>query len=92
LQEKGLDTVEANIALGFDADPRDYGIGAQILVSLGIKKMRLITNNPTKRVGIESYGLEVVDTVPLEIIPNPINIGYLQTKKDKMGHTFSHLE
>lgn len=92
LQEKGLDTVEANIALGFDADPRDYGIGAQILALLGVKKMKLITNNPTKRVGIESYGLEVVETVPLEIKPNPINIGYLQTKKTKMGHILSHLE
>jgi 3,4-dihydroxy 2-butanone 4-phosphate synthase/GTP cyclohydrolase II len=92
LQEKGLDTVEANLALGFEADSRDYGIGAQILVALGVKKMRLITNNPTKRVGLESYGLEVVDTVPLEMAPNPINLGYLQTKKSKMGHILRHLE
>ncbi len=91
LQESGLDTVEANLALGLPADARDYGIGAQILVALGVKKMRLITNNPTKRVGIESYGLEVVETVPIEIKPNPININYLQTKKDKMGHIFRHL-
>jgi 3,4-dihydroxy 2-butanone 4-phosphate synthase/GTP cyclohydrolase II len=91
LQEGGLDTVEANLALGLPADARDYGIGAQILVALGVKKMRLITNNPTKRVGIESYGLEVIETVPIEIKPNPININYLQTKKDKMGHIFRHL-
>ncbi len=91
LQEGGLDTVEANLALGFPADARDYGIGAQILVALGVKKMKLISNNPTKRVGIESYGLEVVETVPLEIQPNPINIGYLQTKKEKMGHIFRHI-
>ncbi|OGU61304.1 MAG: bifunctional 3,4-dihydroxy-2-butanone 4-phosphate synthase/GTP cyclohydrolase II [Ignavibacteria bacterium GWF2_33_9] len=91
LQEGGMDTVDANIALGFPADPRDYGIGAQILVSLGVKKMKLITNNPMKRVGIESYGLEVIETVPLEIKPNPINIEYLKTKQSKMGHTFRHL-
>jgi 3,4-dihydroxy 2-butanone 4-phosphate synthase/GTP cyclohydrolase II len=91
LQEGGLDTVEANLALGFPADARDYGIGAQILVGLGVKKMKLISNNPTKRVGIESYGLEVVETVPLEIQPNPINISYLQTKKEKMGHIFRHI-
>jgi len=91
LQEGGLDTVEANLALGFPADARDYGIGAQILVGLGVKKMKLISNNPTKRVGIESYGLEVVETVPLEIQPNPMNISYLQTKKEKMGHIFRHI-
>lgn len=92
LQEKGLDTVEANLALGFEADPRDYGIGAQILALLGVSKMRLISNNPQKRVGLESYGLEVIDTVPLVIEPNPINIGYLHTKKIKMGHILPHLE
>ncbi len=86
LQEGGLDTVEANVHLGFAPDPRDYGIGAQILQMLGIKKMRLITNNPIKRVGLESYGLEVVELVPMEIHPNKHNIGYLNTKKTKMGH------
>ncbi len=86
LQEEGLDTVEANEELGFAPDPRDYGIGAQILADLGVKKMRLMTNNPTKRVGIESYGLEIVETVPIEIEPNPINYDYLYTKKAKMGH------
>ncbi|MFM8840095.1 MAG: bifunctional 3,4-dihydroxy-2-butanone-4-phosphate synthase/GTP cyclohydrolase II, partial [bacterium] len=73
LQEKGLDTVEANVQLGFQPDPRDYGIGAQILASLGVRKMRLLTNNPTKRVGLESYGLEVVERVPIEMAPNPTN-------------------
>ena len=91
LQEKGLDTVEANVQLGFQPDPRDYGIGAQILASLGIKKMRLLTNNPTKRVGLESYGLEVVERVPIESVPNSVNEGYLQTKKVKMGHLLTHI-
>lgn len=86
LQETGLDTVEANEELGFPPDPRDYGIGAQILVDLGVKKMKLITNNPTKRVGLESYGLEITDLVHLEIEPNEINKDYLTTKKVKMGH------
>ena len=86
LQEKGLDTVEANVQLGFQPDPRDYGIGAQILASLGVRKMRLLTNNPTKRVGLESYGLEVVERVPIEMAPNPTNRDYLETKKVKMGH------
>lgn len=92
LQEKGLDTVQANEALGFAPDPRDYGIGAQILVSLGVKKMRLITNNPTKRVGLESYGLEVVELVPNEVEPNEINYNYLLTKKNKLGHILHNLE
>ena len=91
LQEKGMDTVEANIHLGFDADPRDYGIGAQILASLGIKKMKLITNNPQKRVGIESYGLEVTEQIPIEIEPNDYNKDYLLTKKHKMGHVLNYL-
>ena len=91
LQEMGYDTVEANTELGFPPDPRDYGIGAQILSNLGIKKMRLITNNPKKRVGLESYGLEVCELVPLEIQPNLINIKYFETKKEKMGHIFSHI-
>ena len=91
LQEKGLDTVEANVQLGFQPDPRDYGIGAQILASLGIRKMRLMTNNPTKRVGLESYGLEVIERVPIEMQPNPVNRDYLETKKVKMGHLLTHL-
>lgn len=91
LQEQGLDTVEANVQLGFQPDPRDYGIGAQILASLGVRKMRLLTNNPTKRVGLESYGLEVVERVPIEMPPNPTNRDYLETKKVKMGHLLTHL-
>ena len=86
LQEEGKDTVEANEALGFKADLRDYGIGAQILVDLGVKKMRLLTNNPKKIVGLTSYGLEVVDRVPIEITPNENNYDYLETKRTKMGH------
>ena len=91
LQEQGFDTVEANEELGFLADPRDYGIGAQILSALGIKKMRLITNNPKKRVGLESYGLEVVERVPIEVEPNSVNMNYLLTKKNKMGHLLHNL-
>lgn len=91
LQESGLDTVEANVHLGFAADPRDYGIGAQILQMLGVRKMKLITNNPIKRVGLESYGLEVVELVPMEIQANKHNLGYLSTKKTKMGHFLNHL-
>ncbi|MDL2315799.1 bifunctional 3,4-dihydroxy-2-butanone-4-phosphate synthase/GTP cyclohydrolase II [Desulfovibrio sp. OttesenSCG-928-A18] len=86
LQDKGLDTVEANIKLGFKPDLRDYGIGAQILVDLGVRKMRLMTNNPKKIVGLEGYGLEVVERVPLELEACPSNAAYLQTKKEKMGH------
>ncbi|MFP4529354.1 MAG: bifunctional 3,4-dihydroxy-2-butanone-4-phosphate synthase/GTP cyclohydrolase II [Candidatus Kapaibacterium sp.] len=91
LQEKGLDTVEANEQLGFTADPRDYGIGAQILAKLGIRKMRLMTNNPKKRVGLIGYGLEVAELVPLEIEPNEINRNYLKTKKYKLGHLLHNL-
>jgi 3,4-dihydroxy 2-butanone 4-phosphate synthase / GTP cyclohydrolase II len=87
LQEEGLDTVEANLQLGFDMDNRDYGIGAQILHDLGISKIRLITNNPKKRVGLMGYGLEIVDNVAIEIAPNQHNEKYLQTKRDKLGHT-----
>lgn len=91
LQEQGLDTVEANLSLGFQPDPRDYGIGAQILVDLGVRKMRLMTNNPKKRVGLQSYGLEVSELVPLEIPANVDNQQYLETKRDKMGHILRHL-
>lgn len=87
LQEGGLDTVEANLQLGFDMDNRDYGIGAQILHDLGVSKIRLITNNPKKRVGLMGYGLEIVDNVPIEITPNPHNEKYLLTKRDKLGHS-----
>lgn len=86
LQEKGLDTVEANHALGFDADLRDYGIGAQILAALGLKNIRLLTNNPKKIVGLEGYNLNVTQCVALEIEPNALNINYLRTKKNKLGH------
>jgi 3,4-dihydroxy 2-butanone 4-phosphate synthase/GTP cyclohydrolase II len=86
LQECGHDTVEANIALGFKPDLRDYGIGAQILVDLGVHKMRLMTNNPKKIVGLEGYGIEITQRVPLEIHPNENNIKYMKTKQDKMGH------
>ncbi|MBO4662957.1 MAG: bifunctional 3,4-dihydroxy-2-butanone-4-phosphate synthase/GTP cyclohydrolase II [Bacteroidaceae bacterium] len=86
LQERGDDTVDANIHLGFDPDLRDYGVGAQILRELGIGKIRLLTNNPTKRVGLEGYGLEIVENVPIEITPNIYNERYLHTKKERMGH------
>lgn len=86
LQEKGLDTVEANIKLGFKPDLRDYGVGAQILVDLGVRKMRLMTNNPRKIVGLEGYGLKVIERVPIEIKPNEKNLCYLKTKKQKLGH------
>jgi 3,4-dihydroxy 2-butanone 4-phosphate synthase / GTP cyclohydrolase II len=86
LQENGMDTVEANIELGFKPDLRDYGIGAQILRDLGVKQMRLMTNNPKKIVGLNAYGLEIVERVPIEIQSNPSNEFYLQTKKDKLGH------
>lgn len=86
LQQNGRDTVEANIELGFQADLRDYGIGAQILRDLGVKKMRLMSNNPTKRAGLVGYGLEVMENIPIEIASNQHNEGYLKTKRDKMGH------
>ena len=86
LQEEGYDTVDANVHLGYDPDERDYGVGAQILSMLGVKKMRLITNNPVKRVGLEAYGLEIVENVPIEIAPNPHNERYLRTKQERMGH------
>ncbi len=86
LQEEGYDTVDANVHLGFKPDERDYGCGAQILRQLGVHKMRLLTNNPTKRVGLEAYGLEIVENVPIEITPNKYDYKYLKTKKDRMGH------
>ncbi len=91
LQEEGYDTVDANLCLGFKADERDYGCGAQILRMLGVQKMRLITNNPVKRVGLEAYGLEIVENVGIEITPNEYNLRYLKTKKERMGHTL-HLK
>jgi len=86
LQENGMDTVEANLHLGFPMDKRDYGIGAQILRHLGITKLRLISNNPKKRAGLLGYGIEIVDAIPIEVAPNPHNEKYLQTKRDKLGH------
>lgn len=86
LQDNGMDTVEANIALGFAPDLREYGIGAQILVDLGLHEIRFLTNNPKKIIGFEGYGLKVVEQIPVVVSPNPHNIGYLETKKNKMGH------
>lgn len=86
LQEAGMDTVEANLKLGFGMDERDYGVGAQILRALGITKLKLMSNNPRKRAGLKGYGLEIVDTVPIEVAPNPHNEKYLTTKRDKLGH------
>ena len=91
LQEEGYDTVDANVHLGYDPDQRDYGVGAQILRQLGVTKMRLLTNNPVKRVGLEAYGLEIVENVPIETTPNPYNERYLHTKQERMGHTL-HLK
>lgn len=86
LQEQGDDTVEANIHLGFRPDERDYGVGAQILCEMGAKKLRLMTNNPVKRVGLESFGIEIVENIPIEIAPNEYNVRYMRTKKEKMKH------
>jgi 3,4-dihydroxy 2-butanone 4-phosphate synthase/GTP cyclohydrolase II len=92
LQEHGADTVEANEALGFAPDPRDYGIGAQILHDVGVRTMRLLTNNPSKRAGLEGYGLSIVERVPLETRPTPENLGYLKAKREKLGHLLSNVE
>ncbi len=92
LQEKGMDTVEANIHLGHKADERDYGVGAQILSEIGVHKMRLITNNPVKRIGLEAYGLEIVENVPIEITPNEYNEFYMKTKKERMGHMLRNMK
>ena len=86
MQDDGLDTVEANEALGLPADSREYGIGMQILVDLGVSRLRLMTNNPIKRSGLEGFGLEIVERVPIEVTPNAHNADYLRTKREKMGH------
>jgi 3,4-dihydroxy 2-butanone 4-phosphate synthase/GTP cyclohydrolase II len=92
LQDQGQDTVEANLALGFKPDLRDYGIGAQILFDLGVRRIRLMTNNPRKVIGLQGYHLEIVERVPIEIPPNPMNKRYLKTKKEKLGHIFTAAE
>lgn len=86
LQEEGMDTVDANLCLGFKADERDYGVGAEILRSIGVRRMRLLTNNPVKRIGLEAYGLSIQEIVPIEVAPNQYNERYLKTKQDRMGH------
>jgi 3,4-dihydroxy 2-butanone 4-phosphate synthase/GTP cyclohydrolase II len=92
LQEEGMDTIEANVALGFKPDHRDYGVGAQILRLLGITKMRLMTNNPAKRVGLQGYGLEIEERVSIEMPTYPENETYMRTKRDKMGHELPNLD
>ena len=92
LQEEGMDTVDANVHLGFDPDERDYGVGAEILRQLGVRKMRLLTNNPVKRVGLESFGLEIIENVPIEIPTNSFNQRYMMTKRDRMGHILKNLK
>jgi 3,4-dihydroxy 2-butanone 4-phosphate synthase/GTP cyclohydrolase II len=92
LQENGLDTVEANLQLGFGMDDRDYGVGAQILRYLGITQLRLLSNNPRKRAGLKGYGLEVTEVIPIETSPNSYNLKYLETKRDKLGHDILNKE
>ena len=92
MQDAGDDTVDANLKLGLPADAREYGIGAQILVDLGVRSMRLLTNNPAKRAGLEGYGLSIIERVPLETRPTEENIGYLRTKREKLGHLLENLE
>jgi 3,4-dihydroxy 2-butanone 4-phosphate synthase/GTP cyclohydrolase II len=92
LQEEGLDTVEANLELGFPADAREYGIGSQILADLGLSTIRILTNNPRKITGIEGFGLRVVEQVPIEVSPNAENRRYLEAKRDKLGHRLHHQE
>ena len=92
LQEQGLDTVDANLDLGLPSDSREYGIGAQILVDLGITTMRLITNNPTKRGGLEGFGLEITERVPSVVSVNPENLAYMRTKRERMGHLLEGLD
>lgn len=92
LQEEGFDTIEANIHLGHRADERDYGVGAQILNILGVKEMKLMTNNPIKRIGLEGYGLKIVQNIPIEVTPNPFNRFYMRTKKERMGHTLDKID
>ena len=92
LQEDGMDTVDANLHLGFDADERDYGVGAQILREVGVTQIRLLTNNPVKRIGLEAYGLSIIENVPIEITPNPYNTFYMHTKKTRMGHVLEYVK
>jgi 3,4-dihydroxy 2-butanone 4-phosphate synthase/GTP cyclohydrolase II len=92
LQEEGMDTVDANLHLGFNADERDYGVGAQILREVGVTKIRLLSNNPVKRIGLEAYGLSIVENVPIEIMPNQHNEFYMETKKTRMGHNLKHVK
>jgi len=92
LQENGMDTIEANVELGFKPDLRDYGIGAQILRALGLKKLRIITNNPSKYIALAGYGLEIIERIPLEIVPNKVNLRYMKTKKEKMGHILTNIK
>ncbi len=92
LQEAGRDTVEANLELGLDPDPREYGIGAQILYDLGVRSMRLLTNNPAKRAGLEGYGLSIMERIPLETTPTSENLSYLKAKREKLGHLLENLE
>ena len=92
MQDQCRDTIDANLELGLPADARDYGTGAQILADLGIRSMRLLTNNPAKRAGLEGYGLEIVGRVPLPVRPHPENVRYLRTKRDRMGHLLDELD